>query len=91
MNSDKKDELTRDYVQYSKVASSVLIYTILVYFMIIFTAPFALYFSIKGYGKKEGFFRGVRKVQMFVNIIVSGLICLSFLVGIIYLIVHLVL
>ena len=74
---EKKDELSREYMQYCKISSNMLLVSIIIWPIIFITAPYALYNSIKGYGKSEGYFRGIRKAQSIINITISGLICLG--------------
>lgn len=80
---EKADELTRDYRQYSKIGAYLLWGMLFTYGI---TAPISLFYSIKNYGKTEGFFRGRKNLKASINIIIASLFSLGGLIGILYLI-----
>lgn len=80
LNNDNRDELTRNYVQYSSIASTILVVSIFIWFFSIVTAPIVLIYSLMHLNKNEGFFRGVRKGQKIVNIVLASMIIIGWLV-----------
>ena len=80
VSGTQKDDLIREYVQYSSVASSILVFSFLIWPLSIILGPFALIYSIKFFNKPEGFFRGTRKVHVITNIVISSLVCVGWVV-----------
>lgn len=80
----KKDAVTKDYVSYSRVASSIMLYSLFMYPVLVVTAPAALIYSIKHYGKPEGYFRSKQNVRMGINIAVSLTITVGMLIGLVF-------
>lgn len=72
-----EDPITKEYVHHSTILGSLVLGSFLIYFVSVFTLPYAIYYGLKHRNDSEGFFRGHRTKMLYTWVGIAGaiLIC----------------
>lgn len=71
---EEKSPFDRVYRRYSSIASQLLIFSVLIWFVSILAAPIALFISLRFRNAEEGFFKGKRKKQKITYAVIASMI-----------------